>query len=497
MKKLLLLLFLFIAFSASLNANNYVSSDLTYTCLGGNTYLITFSYYRDCSGGQAPANVQINFSCSSNSAFNYSAILIKAIGTGQEVTPACGCDSTTCQGGTSFGVREYVYQSQVTLGPCNKWKMWTNGCCRNTVSTVSNVGSNNFYMETTLDNLSAPCNSSPTFSNKPIAIPCNGQAFCYNHGALDPDGDSLVYSFSTPRKTSASVVSYLGPWTSSNFLTSSTFITLDHLTGDICFNPSMNMSTITGVKVEQWRTINGTPTLIGTTQRDLQFHVKSCNNQIPVLSGIDTLNTHTYNPNDTIHYMSWPIGKTIDFDINGYDADTAMPNCNAHPDEFSIMWNNGIPYGSFTPFYNGSDSAYAHFHWQPTFADVGTSPHCFVATIQDGACPYMGVSPSKYCLTITSGVGIENKDSQNELSIYPNPSTGIFTIDFPTQSDAICHISVYSIDGKEVLLQEWRQANIDTKHKVDLSAFANGVYYIRIQQGKNIKQSRVSIQRQR
>ncbi len=498
MKKFLLILFLILNFSIfnSAYATSFVGGDLTYTCLGGSSYLITFSYYRDCSGSVAPTSPQLNFNCSSNPSFNFSTSLVKIPGTGQEVTPGCGCDSSTCIGGTAFGVREYVYQSQVTLVGCNSWKMYVGGCCRNAVTTINGGTTNAWYMEATLNNSIAPSNSSPTFSNKPIAIVCNNKSYCFNHGAIDPDGDSLVYSFSSPKKTSASVVAYNSTWTVSNFL-SATFpgITLDPITGDICFTPTMNMSSITGVKIEEWRTINGVATLIGTIFRDIQFHVKTCANSIPVLSGIDTLNTHTYNPNDTIHYMSWAIGQSIDFDINGYDADTVKPGCNAHPERFSILWNNGIPAGTFTPSYNGTDSAFAHFHWQPSFSDVASSPHCFIATIKDKACPYMGVSTSKYCLTITSGVGIEIKKLQQILNIYPNPSSGLFEINFSTNSVTNCLIHIYNTEGKEVYQQEWKQPNLNSNHKLDLSNLTNGVYYVSINQGDTIIKSKIVIKK--
>ena len=498
MKKFLLILFLIFNFSNfnSAYATSFVGGDLTYTCLGGNTYLITYAYYHDCSGGSAPTTVNTTFNCSSNQAFNFTATLNKIPGTGQEVTPGCSCSLTTCQGGTSFGVREYVYQGQVTLAPCNSWTISVSNCCRNTVSTVLNWPTGQFYIETTLNSLYAPCNSSPSFSNKPISIVCNGKSYCYNHGAIDPDGDSLAYSFSSPKKSSTTAVTYYPPYSVTNFLSSSSPLTLDPVTGDICFTPASNMSSITGIKVEQWRTINGVPTLIGTTQRDLQFRVKACPNEIPILSGIDTLNTHTYNPNDTIHNMSWAIGQTIDFDINGFDADTAIPNCTIHPENFWLSWNNGIPSATFTPFYSSaSDSSYAHFQWKPKFTDVATSPHCFEVTIQDGACPYMGASTEKYCLTITSGVGIENQKNQQILNIYPNPSSGLFVIDFPTNSVTNCLIHIYNTEGKEVYQQEWKQANLNSNHKLDLSHLTNGVYYVSINQGDMTIKSKIVIKK--
>ncbi|RLD63770.1 MAG: hypothetical protein DRI84_09295, partial [Bacteroidetes bacterium] len=303
-------------------ATHLAGADLTYTCLGGNTYLITSTFYRDCSGAGAPTTQTISFNCSSNPAFNFTATLQRIPGTGQEITPGCSASPTRCSGTqyNSYGVQEYIFQGTVTLAPCNSWTIQTGSCCRNTVSTVSGQGS--WTMLARLNNLSAPCNSSPTFSNKPVAIVCNNQSFCFNHGALDPDGDSLVYSFYSPFTNYPASVPYIGGFSATNFLTSSTPITIDPVTGDICFTPSAILSTVTGVKVDEYRNINGTPTLIGTVYRDLQMKIVQCNNQIPILSGMDTTLSHTYNPNDTTYRIDVCLSNDpITFDINGFDAD--------------------------------------------------------------------------------------------------------------------------------------------------------------------------------
>ena len=196
MKKFLFILIIaFLLPFTPVKASHFAGADMTYTCLGGNTYLISISFYRDCSGISAPTSITVNFSCSSNSNFNFNASLQKIPGTGQEVTPACSTMFTKCNNGYNYGIQEYVYQAQITLNPCNNWVMSYASCCRNPVSTVANNSSNGWYIKAELNNLAAPCNSSPTFFNKPMAIACRGQSFCFNHGAIDPDGDSLVYSF--------------------------------------------------------------------------------------------------------------------------------------------------------------------------------------------------------------------------------------------------------------------------------------------------------------
>ena len=220
---ILLVFLIFLFTSKTLQASHFAGSDLTYTCLGGNTYQITYSFYRDCGGASEPNSVNIQCSCSSNSAFNFTATLNKIPGAGNEITLPCGATLTSCAGGNSYGIKEYVYQGQVTLAPCNHWTFSTGGCCRNPgVTTIPNNSSNNWTSIAKLNNLDAPCNSSPTFTNKPVVIICAFQPFSINHGAVDPDGDSLVYSFYPVFTTDTNTtVTYASPWSYTNFLTAS------------------------------------------------------------------------------------------------------------------------------------------------------------------------------------------------------------------------------------------------------------------------------------
>ena len=387
-------------------ASHLAAMDLTLTCLGGNDYLVKFVFYRDCSGVSAPSTVALAFQCSSNPAYNFTINSIPLLaGSGQEVTQNCLAMPTRCTGGTLYGVREHVFQVQVTLPPCNSWKVYWPGtgsfCCRNPSNTIASSSSQGGYIEATLNNLNAPCNSSPVFTNKPVTMMCVGQTQCYNHGAFDPDGDSLVYSMVTPSKSiGPTYVSWIPPYTATQPLPSNPPITLDPVTGDICMTPTMNIISPMAVKVEQWRTINGVPTLIGTIYRDLQVNVVACNNQIPKLSGMDTTMVKGYDPNDTIYSMEVCLGDTVRFTMWGYDADGPPVGVLGDPHKFAITWNNGIPQGTFTAYYNNTDSARATFIWKPNASHVSTVPKCFTATIKDGACPFNGAQTFAYCVTV-------------------------------------------------------------------------------------------------
>lgn len=59
--------------------------------------------------------------------------------------------------------------------------------------------------------------------------------------------------------------------------------------------------------------------------------------------------------------------------------------------------------------------------------------------------------------------------------VYPNPSKGVFNIDF---KNAVTNIKVINILGEEVYNQNFEDNNVESSKQVDLSAMTNGVYFI-------------------
>ena len=381
--------------SQQIKASHFAGAELTYKCLGNNTYQITLIFYRDCSGIAAPTSAAINVACSSNSAYNFSMTLNKIPGTGQEITNSCSSNLSKCNGGNNFGISEYIYQGTATLVPCNHWIVSYSSCCRNPITTAS--GTADWYIVNTFNNLQAPCSSAPVFIQKPKIIVPNGQLQHINYGAIDPNGDSLVYSLFAPFKNSISSINYLYGYSFSNFLNSSVPITLNSATGVLTFKPNTNLITATGIKIEKYRTINGTPTKIGTVYRDVELKVVYSNNHAPVLSGMDFLNSHHYNNYDTLFYMEIGYGNSINFDINAHDIDTV-----AGYKDLTIHLEQGIQTATFTTHYNGTDSAYAHFSWTPTMANISNTPYDLIVSVRDSACPYFEETTYRYRIKINS-----------------------------------------------------------------------------------------------
>ena len=150
-------------------ASHSQGADLTYECLGGNQYQITLKFYRDCEGISAPSAPTISIS-SASCGESLSLTLQQIPGTGQEVSPICQNDATECTNGNLPGVQEYVYRGTITLpAQCDDWTLAYSLCCRNAaINTISSPDNQDIYVESILDNLNYPCNSSPVFSNKPV-----------------------------------------------------------------------------------------------------------------------------------------------------------------------------------------------------------------------------------------------------------------------------------------------------------------------------------------
>ena len=215
-------------------ATHAAGSDLTYTWVSGNTYHVRVSFYRDCAGIAAPNTVTLNVK-STSCGQNFNVTLPRVSGTGQEITFPCNPTSTVCNGGTNPGIQLYQYEADVTLPTqCTDWIFSYSVCCRNcAINTITNQANcnnsstgNALYVEALLNNVNGNHNSSPQFTNIPVAFVCLNQTFTYNHGVVDPNGDSLSYTFIAPKRSATVDVGYIAPYSATNWLASTPAVSL-------------------------------------------------------------------------------------------------------------------------------------------------------------------------------------------------------------------------------------------------------------------------------
>ncbi|MBL7928762.1 MAG: gliding motility-associated C-terminal domain-containing protein [Bacteroidia bacterium] len=385
MKRLyIFILTLVVAICANYNraaATHAAGADLTYVWLGGNQYRLEVTFYRDCGGVSEPSNVTVNVKSACGHNFNVTANKIP--GTGQEITVPCQTSASTCTGGSAVGIRKFEYHATVTLpAACSLWTFSYSVCCRNCpITTIQNPCANSslIYVESTLNNSIAPNNSSPNFSNIPIAFVCIGQTFNYNHGVLDANGDSLVYEFITPKTGATSTVTWIPPSTTTAPLSSSTPFTLNSQTGQITFTPNMTQIGVMAIRVREFR--NGI--LIGSVIRDMQVYTSICANNLPTASGINGTNNYTT--------TACP-GQQLCFTVNSADADASQV--------VTLLHNSGISGATYTV--SAGPRPTLTFCWTPSEGQISPLPYTFTITVQDNACPTNGVQIFSYSIFVTA-----------------------------------------------------------------------------------------------
>jgi SprB repeat len=387
------ILFLSLAATAGIPNKGYAThlagSDISYTCVGGNSYRVELTFYRDCSSpSQHPNGVGIEFrSASCNMFFTDTMLLVN--GSGQEISYPCPGLTTSCDdpNSTNPGIQEYKYSKVINFPmQCSDWIISWTYCCRNCDITTMVVpqpcvpGTNPpMYISTTLDNLNYTCNSSPHFTNIPIVFICVGQNFTYNHGAVDPDGDSLAYSLVNPMISPTDSIPFIAPYSATNPVSSSPAVFIDPLTGDIIINPTQQEVGVLSVLVEEFR--NGVR--IGYVVRDMEIYVRQCNNTIPFATGMNGSSIR-----DTVVCPD----TQICFDVFSGDTDTGQI--------VTMTWNQQIAGATFNV--SGFPYPTGNFCWTPTVNDISTVPHQFTVTVVDNACPNSGYQSYAFTILVNS-----------------------------------------------------------------------------------------------
>ena len=96
------------------------------------------------------------------------------------------------------------------------------------------------------------------------------------------------------------------------------------------------------------------------------------------------------------------------------------------------------------------------------------------------------VHPADACNT-----GVTPIATIGKLNLYPNPSTGLFTIDLPATGSKST-LSITDMLGKEVVSRNIEETNAQ-QINIDLVNFANGSYIVKIISGNNIYRSKIEI----
>ncbi len=468
MKAIILFLLLVFTSFPLISKAQYVGSDLSYLHLGGDYYAFKFNVLYDCDNlSPAPSFHLLYASCLTDSSKTFiDTLRLDTAMTTNAVPLQFGVSS--CDGGTGYGAKSYFYigYSYILSG---KWKFNVHGNSRNQISTISNSSQQGWSNEAYLNKLNFTYNSTFYFNMPPLLLAINGSYYCFNQGGIDSEGDSLVFSFSNPTNEAGINLNYIIPYSSSQFANSATPISLDSISGDLCLTSINPMVSQFGVKVEEYRYLNGVATKIGESNRDIQFSSFTLPENHPSkLSGFNMAMNHQLNTTDTNYQIDVPMGQAVNFEINTLDTDTfnsMFPM--SHPEKLHLYWNHAITDMTVNFVGNGTSNPYGEFSWTPSQSDVDTIPHCFTVTLIDKTCPYASSLTRPYCIRVTQGISVEENANNTDFEISPNPTSGRVFI----KTERPQYLKIYNLLGELVF-----ETTIESSIFAELAPLQTGIY---------------------
>ena len=395
-----LLLFTCIFIQKEIKATHAVGADLTYVCVdpATNQYLVTLRFYRDCASGLlSPSDTTISIEPINACGLTGFTQNLGTPVSQQEDSQVCSGTSTTCSGGSTQGIEEFIYQVIITLpAGCDSWRISYNECCRNdAITNLENPNFRDLYVETVINTQVAPCNSSSQFSNPPVLYVCAGQESYYNHGFSDPDGDDLFFTLvssleapNTPIPFSAGLST-----TTPMLLEGGTTFQFDSNTGQMTFTPQAGTPqvAVVSVRVDEYRS----GVLVGYTIRDVQIVVDdNCTNNS---SAIDTVTSSSGVWNG--QRLEVCGGDTLTMNITLSDPDTS--------DVLSVTSDIGttIPGATYTT--SGTNPVLVSLTVPTSGLATGSYPFSIVA--DDGACPIPSNQIIGYEIVLSSLVATADK----------------------------------------------------------------------------------------
>lgn len=407
------LAFIFLLSLPQAKASHIFGGDFFYTHLSGNTYRITLVLYGDCSGSaftSLPTSVP-RVVIYKGASFQDS-LLLQNTGpyNGVEVSPVCPSElgNTTCNtGGYLPGVKQFTYSATYTLsGPAANWRFLFTGFMGNAgyagrSNAITNLvisgpggGGSTLTLEATLNNVNGP-NSSPQFTTLPTPFYCINTSQQYNQGAVDADGDQLLYSLSAALEPNGGPATYVSGYSPVNPLrVAPGSFGFNPNTGQLSFIPNLPQNSVVVNKVVERR--DGVQ--VGSAMREMTFIVlNDCNNEPPTAS----LSTATISGGaaDTVFNIVYVCPGTPLLDIHLFPTD---PN-----GDVVTVSSAGLPEGAtLTVAGNGTTNPDVNFQWNT--AGVPSGNYTFYLNYADNGCPLSSRQTIAYVINIG-----------NELTISP------------------------------------------------------------------------------
>lgn len=332
-----LLIIALLALTLTSEATHIVGGQIYYSRTGTNTYQITLNLYVDCFNGSGAAidsdreSVIGIYDLSNNNRLRDKFYLHNP--TEKEVSKL---NYNCVKPMRDQCVTEFTFVRTITLPPNQDGYIISyQRCCRNAIiSNIVQPGDQGTTYWTKIPGTNTiDRNNAAYFKNLPPNFLCINAPMVFDHSAIDPDDDSLIYELYTPFIGGAnqgdqikpdppsappySTVTWRTGYAVNKQLDGNPTITIDRYTGQLTTTPTKTGQFVVGIKVLEYR--NGI--LIGETMRDFQFYVRQCDFEV-----VAAFSTPTYNCDKTVQFTNLSQKATNfrwDFGDPSTNADTS------------------------------------------------------------------------------------------------------------------------------------------------------------------------------
>ncbi len=375
-------------------ANHILGGNITYVCLGGNSYQITLTIYKDCFGATNAPSQESVFFFPQGCALPFSANLqLQSV---TEISDLCPSElvNSSCNGGFIPGAELLIYSAAITLTDACLWNInWAAGDW-NYFLNMDNGMLPTAFIAATIDPTTVGCADSVVPANPlPVNYSCTGDAVTYDLQIDNPNNYDLTYTLICPQTSGGVDAPMFAPC---NQLIAG--LTMNPVTGQIAFT-SPNLFGNYSVAVEIDMFDNGD--YVGTIVQSLAFIVRLCavsptvfsNPTIQSLDGGGTLLS--------ANSIQACVGDDLCFTVESTNNNIFRSI------DLTTNFTTLFPSGSFTQ--TGINPAIGEFCVLVTEAMIGST----VVTVNalDDACPTPGTAQTQFTLTVSPSAALNIPDT--------------------------------------------------------------------------------------
>ncbi|MFT4980632.1 MAG: gliding motility-associated-like protein [Bacteroidia bacterium] len=426
--------------SQKASASHITSGDLYWECVttgpDAGKYIMYMTAYRDCSiPGQTITAPQLTVqNCPTLGSLGLNFVSTT------DVTPA-SCGFSCLDGIEDISVEQFLFASDPFdlpgPPPAQGYVFYYEACCRNDVQNIVNSSSDNFRFSVTMypynSQNTSPCfDSSPSFAENPSSLRCSGYELRYNSNAIDPDKDSLSYSFVPGLGTGGTLLTYQPGYSATQPLPGPAVnpaydqITLDPVTGQFEYQSSTaeQGSYAMTVAVDAWRCGQR----ISRTIREMTVSFIACieTNNIPQVAppvwaspaataGFEV----TVAAGDLVNFSL----EALDPDFNGAVAQSIQFTAAGAQFDATVSGIGGCvapcaTLSSVVPPASATNSISTVFNWQTDCDHVSIQDACanlsntynFLFKFEDDFCPASGSNIINVAITVVGEVVVESPE---------------------------------------------------------------------------------------